>query len=386
MRKKILFLVTKSNWGGAQRYVYDLATNLPRDRFEATVASGGNGALFDMLAGAGVRAIPIPGLDRNIAFFKDITGFWYLLKIIRSERPDIVHLNSSKVGAIGAIAARIAAIAIRKKIRVVFTAHGWGVYEDRSLAARAAILLASILSSLFQDCIVVLDRADLSLARKFIPRRKLTLIPNGVAPTDAMRRDRARDFFAEKIARPVGDDTVLIGTVAELTKNKGLSYLIEAVRLLSRQTANYNLQIVIIGDGEDKAKLQEQIRSLRLEGTVSLIGAVPDARRYLAGLDIFVLPSLKEGLPYALMEAMQAGLPVIATRVGGIPDIINNGENGLLVDPKNARDLADAMVTLLASPEARAHRDLGARARQAIETRFPFSAMMEHTVSLYKKP
>src|ERR1700734_3367295 len=125
-RTKVLFLITKGTWGGAQRYVFDLATNIPRGRFEAVVAYGQKGKLAEDLTNAGVRTLQLPSLGRDVAVVSDIKSFFEILKLLRKERPDVLHLNSSKAAALGAPAARIAGV---KKI--IFTVHGWPFRENR---------------------------------------------------------------------------------------------------------------------------------------------------------------------------------------------------------------------------------------------------------------
>ena len=252
--KKILYVITKSNWGGAQRYVYDLATNLPKDQFETVVAAGrpdfsrgeprlkeadGNGPLFARLNDAGVRTISIRGLERDINPLKELQSLWNLFKIFCNERPDIIHLNSSKIGGLGAIAAKLSSLITRHSSLVVFTVHGWGFHEDRNPLARFIIFTASWLSSLFQDTIILIDRMDYTAAKKFIPHHKLVYIPNGIAKIPLPPARSARSFLSEKIRHHISPDTMIIGTIAELTKNKGLTHLIDAVNQMKLPITNY---------------------------------------------------------------------------------------------------------------------------------------------------
>ena len=384
-RKKILYIITKSNWGGAQRYVYDLAANVPKDRFEAVVAAGGNGRLFDMLKNAGVRTITIPSLERDIHIYSEWGAFWQLFKIIRKEQPDVMHLNSSKIGGLGAIASFLYKLVVcRWSLITVFTAHGWGFHEDRSWPAKAAISFISWFSALFQDRIIVLNKADFTAGEKFIPHRRIALIPNGILPIDFIARAEARALLAEKIRQPIKPDTILIGAIAELTRNKGLTYLIEAIQLLSAQRSTFNVQIILIGTGEEKENLQKQIDALKLNSDVFLAGFIPDASRYLKACDVFALPSLKEGSPYVILEAMRAGLPIAASRVGGLADLIEHEKEGLLVPPKDAKRMSEALASLITSPEKR--RAYGDAAAKKQETNFSFHAMLDHTITLYDCP
>ncbi|MBI4224864.1 MAG: glycosyltransferase family 4 protein [Candidatus Sungbacteria bacterium] len=407
-RKKILFVITKSVWGGAGKYVYDIATHLPTDRFDSAVAAGGNGLLFQKLESAGVRTIRIPELDRDIHIGKELRSFRALLDLFRHEQPDIIHLNSSKIGGLGAIAAFLSNFKIQNsKFKIVYTVHGWGFLEDRPLLWRAAAFLASWASALFQDRLILINHHDYEIARKFIPRRKLRLIFNATTETDFLPHNEARTFFSKKIKREIIPGTLLIGTIAELTKNKGLNYLIEAAKHVhchSRESGNpeptttgfpihkdlaqrdksgmTNIKVLIIGDGEERKNLEQQICDLHLEDTVFLLGFIPDAATYLSGMDIFVLPSVKEGLPYVVMEAMAAGLPVIASNVGGIPDLISHNETGMLAPSKDPKALAEAIESLSKDPQLRA--TLGTRARETVRTKFSLRAMLEKTQELYE--
>ena len=382
MKKKILFAITKSVWGGAGKYVYDLAVNLPTDRFDVAVVAGpacrqagGTGILFEKLREAGIRTISVPELARDIRIGKELRSFRALLRLFKQEQPDIIHLNSSKVGGLGALAARIEAFRLHKKIRVMFTVHGWGFLEDRPLWWRIPVFLASWASTLFQDTVILINKRDYVAAQKFIPRRKLALIPNGYVPRTSIPAGQARRFFSERLGKQISPDTVVIGTIAELTKNKGLKYLIDAINQIKFKT-------IIIGEGEERAHLEQQIHDLHLENTVLLLGFIPDAAQYLSGMDIFVLPSVKEGLPYAIIEAVAAQVPVIASNIGGIPDLISHNENGILIPPKNIVALAEAIEHLAKNKEERIA--LGKRGAHTIKTKFSLRAMLEKTQHLYE--
>lgn len=378
MKKKVIFVITKSVWGGAGKYVYDLATNLPTDCFDVAVAAGGSGSLFEKLRAAGVRTIHIPELDRDIHIGKDSRSFGTLLRLFLDEQPDIVHLNSPKVGGLGALAARIAGFWLHKKMLIIFTVHGWAFIEDRPLFWRIRIFLASWTSAFLQDKIILINSRDYAIAQRFIPHRKLCLIFNGINETNFLPREEARRFLSKRIQKPIHANTLVIGAIAELTGNKGLDYLIDAVK----HKNNTGFKVLIIGDGEERKPLEQQIGNLHLETTIFLLGFVPDAAHYLSGMDIFVLPSTKEGLPYAVMEALTVGLPIIASNVGGIPDLISHNETGILAPPKNPEALAEAIQSLIQNPQQR--MALGKRAREVVRTKFSLRAMLEQTQHLYE--
>ncbi|TSD04618.1 MAG: group 1 glycosyl transferase, partial [Parcubacteria group bacterium Greene0714_36] len=187
-RRKILFLITKSNWGGAQQYVYDIATNLPKDRFETVVAGGGNGILFAKLRDAGIKTISLSGLQRDVAILGEWRAFCEILRTLKKERPDVAHLNSSKAAALGALAVFICKILNPKPStlnpRTIFTVHGWPFLEDRSFLPRAIIFLISWITCFLCDRVILISKKDEETARRFLPRRKNIYIPHGLASLD----------------------------------------------------------------------------------------------------------------------------------------------------------------------------------------------------------
>ena len=384
-RKKILLCITKPAAGGAQKYICDIATHLPADTFETVVAAGDSGPLFDALRNKGIRTISIPGLGRDINPFNEIRAFCHLVRIFITEKPDVIHLNSSKMGAMGALAALASKLlTLNFKPRVLFTVHGWGFREDRNALQRGVIFAISWIAAFFHNHTITINSADYADARAFIPRNKISLIPLGISSPEFFSREQSRAFFSELCGTQIDDKTFLIGATAELTKNKGLPHLVDAIHNLLALAPQSKIHCVIMGEGEQREHLARQINTHNLEQHISLAGFVTDAYRYLPGLDLFALSSVKEGLPYALMEAMAAGLPVIASRVGGIPDLISHETNGLLAPAKDSHTLAAHVNDLLSSAEKR--RALGQRAKQTILTRHSLERMIEKTSHLYDQP
>ncbi len=302
--QKILFIITKSNWGGAQRYVYDLVTALPRGEFEVGVAFGQHGRLARELQQAGIAIYPILSLQRNVSLCADIYSFFELIRLFHTERPQIVHLNSSKAAGIGALAARLSGIP-----HIIFTAHGWPFWENRSILSRTLIYFFSWITALLAHKIIVVSDYDLEIAQKmpFIAR-KVTRIYNGIGPLTLGSGERIRNAFPPH--------THITGTIGELTKNKNHIALIEEAR------GNRDMYVAIVGEGELRPWLEQKIREYDLKERVKLFGFIP-AHEVLRGFDIFTLPSIKEGLPYVLIEARAAGLEIQANRVGGVGEILD---------------------------------------------------------------
>lgn len=382
MVKKILFVITKSAWGGAQRYVYDLAIHLPSKDFEPSVAVGGSGPLIENLLNASIRVISIPSLDRDISFFGDTIAFFKLISLFAREKPDIIHLNSSKIGILGALAAAfLKLISKNYKPRVMFTAHGWAWDEPRPRWQKVLIAASIKLAALFQDSIIILSHHDMATALSHaIPVQNLHAIPLGIPPAvHFLNPLDAQTMLSKKIG--VAFHRPLFGTIAELTKNKGLPYLIQALIVVKQRISRFSC--VIIGEGEDRELLSRMIEENGLSGNVFLAGFMPDASQYLKAFDFFVLPSVKEGLPYVLLETLAAHIPAVGSAVGGIPDIISHEETGLLAPPRNTRVLAEMLLRMIQSPELRTRF---ARAADKKIKAFSFEKMLADTIQCYQQP
>ena len=302
--KKILFVITKSNWGGAQRYVFDLATAL-RDDFDVRVAFGQEGLLAKKLSETHIQTFPIEALQRDVSISNDVKSFFELLRLFRIEKPDVVHLNSSKAAGIGALAARFAGVP-----QIIFTAHGWPFWEQRNSVSRGLIYIFSWLTALLSHTIIVVSDYDLKVAQKMpLVGHKTVRIYNGIDLNFPLgSADVVRHSFPKGVH--------ITGTIGELNKNKNQIALIEQAKNDS------NMYVAIVGDGENRLYLKKKIEEYNLSARVKLFGFMP-ASEVLRGFDVFALPSFKEGLPYVLLEAKAAGLPIVATRVGGVGEILD---------------------------------------------------------------
>jgi glycosyltransferase involved in cell wall biosynthesis len=371
-RAKIMYIITKGNFGGAQRYVFDLATSLPTEDYDVSVAFGSPGLLQEKLSAANVRTILLKSLQRDINIVADIKTFFELIFLFRKERPDIVHLNSSKIGGIGSLAARIAGV---KKI--IFTGHGWAWNEDRNIISKTAITLAHLFTIYFSHTtIAVCAHVARQISHAPWTKNKLVVIHNGVRPFQLIDGFEARQKLAHHVTH-----TTWVGTYAELHHNKGLDILITAFAEIAAQFPNVGL--VIAGTGEKHAELQDQIASFNLTDRIHLVGYVRDVAMLGKAFDIFVLPSRTEAFPYALLEAGYASLPVIATTVGGIPEVIFSSYNGLLIHKNNHHDLSVALTMLLNDPNLQ--KTFGTHLNQDVHKHFMSEHMVAHTRALYEK-
>ncbi len=376
--QKVLFVITKSYFGGAQRYVFDLASALKNKGWDVSVALGGEGVLKSKLEALHIRTIPIPSLERDVHPIKDLKTFFALLSLIRKERPDVLHVNSAKAGGLGALAGRLAGTQ-----KIIFTMHGFAFNEDRGLLSKKLIAFFTWLTVFLSHKSIAVSHTLEKDVPAFL-KNKIAIIRNGVRPIDFKSRMDAREFLIQKrpeLAAKNIPDTFWIGTIAELHPIKGLPYAIDAIKILAEK--NPNICYVIISGGEMRDTLESRVKSLGLAKNVFLTGFIEDASKYLKAFDIFLLPSLSEGLGYVLLEAGLATLPVVATNVGGIPEIITNDANGTLILPKNPRQIADALsIYMNDSMKRDQHAN---NLLETVRSNFSSDRMIAETIDLYEK-
>jgi glycosyltransferase involved in cell wall biosynthesis len=290
VRKKILIVITKgSPFGGAQRYVYDLATHLPADRFEAIVACGEGNSLIEKLNGVNIRTIQIPSLVREINIKKDWKAYKELRQVIKTEKPDVVHLNSSKAGFIGAFAS------LNTTTKTIFTAHNWGFNDkDRSTISRFVYYVAHYFTLLACDHVIsVSQRTSHDIDWLPLVKDKIKVIYNGVGKLPFLTKKEAREFFG------VDSKKTLLYSLSELHKNKGIDLAIRAIKLLPEDKKG-EVVYCIAGTGEESENLEKLIFELGVEENVRLMGFVEQGFRYLPGADAFLMPSRTEAFPYSL--------------------------------------------------------------------------------------
>lgn len=310
--KKVLYVITKSNWGGAQTYAYTLPIAVAALGADVAVAFGGTGVagaptgrLAERLTERGIRTIFIPSFARDLSPLLEFKALFELVRIIRAERPEVLHLNSSKAGGLGSLAGRIARVP-----HIVFTAHGWPFTEKRNVMWRLFAYLGSWATALLSHAVIVVSKRDLHLGMRLpFCAHNMHLIYNGI--------DLHMTFGSGAVIRnafPPG--ARITGTVGELTHNKNQIALVEMAQ------DDPDAYIAIVGEGEERLSIERRIKELAIEDRVKLFGFMP-AAEVLKGFDVFALPSLKEGLPYVLLEARVAGLPIVANRVGGVGEILD---------------------------------------------------------------
>jgi glycosyltransferase involved in cell wall biosynthesis len=366
---KILYLITKGNWGGAQRYVYELATHLPPGQMPLVVMGTGD-VLERKLAARGIRTLRIPTLQRNINPVRDLRAFFEIMRVIRTERPRVIHLNSAKAGGLGALAGRIAGVP-----RIVFTAHGWSFNEPRPPLQKIFIAALQWLTVLLAHVTIGVSlHVAAQMSRLPFTKRKIVVIPHGRAPFAILPRhaSHARLFRTPETPRRI------IGTIAELRRNKGIDLLL----LASAPLLSPNVHLLIVGEGDEREELAHYAHHLGIEQFVTFTGAVDEAADHLSAFDIFVLPSRTESFGYVILEAAHAKLPVIASRVGGIPELIRHEETGLLFPARDTEQLSELLKMLL--DDSKKRKTLGEALHRSLQQHLSITEMLARTYALYR--
>lgn len=375
-KKKVLYVITKSNWGGAQRYVYDLATTLNKSQFEVVVALGGEGVLLDMLENAGIQVIQLTQMQNKLSFTQARLATAELRTVIKTVAPDILHLNSSTAGLIGAVASYSTRVP-----QVFFTAHGWAFNEDRPYWQRFVLKCFHYATVMLTDRTIAVSCAIVHQMNWLGATRKMKVINPGRTIGVTYDREEARDSLIHfcPALLPYRHDRWIV-CLAELHPIKRHLVLMNAFRQLPE--TDTPTRLIIIGEGVERANIETYITTHYLEDKVVVTGSITEAARFLKAFDLFVLASKSESYGYVLHEAGLAGVPVIATNVGGIPDSITDGKTGLLVPPDDATALRTAMTTLLQNPSlANSYRDA---LKQAMQER-TIQKMATQTASLYNE-
>lgn len=361
-RVRVLHVITSLTVGGAERLVISAACRLAPDRFEHAIcclAEPGALAVEAVAAGVPVHTVgAFPGLSDPVAFLR-------LRRIIRNIAPTIVHTHLQSANLYGRIAARLAGVPL-----VIATEHN--VYAHKP---RRYILAERYLARRTDVLIAVSVNVQQFLSRQLaLPSSAIRVVYNGVAPAVA-----AADAIADvKQRMPSGAPVVAV--VASLTKKKGHAVLLRALAALRQK--GVPVTAVLAGDGPERARLEAMARALGVDESIRFLGTAP-AAAVLAVADLFVLPSLVEGLPLALLEAMLAAKAVVATAVGGVPEVIQPDVNGVLVAAGDDSALADAIARLIASPDLRAR--LGAQASATVSGRFTEAAYLASLDDVYTR-
>lgn len=368
----ILYVITQGNWGGAQRYVLDLATSL-LPKLPVIMAVGepkGSQELIEKSQAASIPTYQFQHLVRRISPWHDLAAIFELKTAYQTLKPQVVHLNSSKAGIIGSLAALL--ISAKKRPVLVYTAHGWVFKEPLPWLIKQVYFYLEKWTARIKNTIIVTSPEEALVASHElkIPQNKISYISLGLTAPEFLNPKQARTRILEKNQKInpgtlVSQNAPWYVTIANSYATKGLDVLLQAIKKTEKPG-----EFFIIGDGPKQQALLNQTKQLQLH-TVHFLGPIPNAATLLKAFDGFILPSRKEGVPYVLYEALSAGLPIIATRVGGIPSIAQKYPTITLVNPEHSIELAQALQNFPIKKELAVLPTL--------------SEMSEKTLSVYQK-
>lgn len=378
-RVKVAHVVTRLDLGGAQQNTLYTWSHLDAARYDALLVCGLGGQL-DEAAIAASSKFPerrlrlLPSLVRQVSPGHDLLALLQLVNLFLAEKPDVVHTHSSKAGILGRLAARLAGVPV-----VVHTYHGFGFNDYQPYLVKRLYVALERLCCRFSQAIVFVSKANEDYARRHAlgdPAR-YHLIRSGVKLSELPAR--IEDRGKRKAALGLGFHKPLVLSIGNLKPQKNpADFVAMAQRVCARHPET---EFVFVGDGPLRQRLEFQIIAHGLANRVKLAGWRRDTAELLALADVFVMTSLWEGLPRALVEALKSGVPAVCYAADGVVDVLEDGANGYVVAPRDVNALADRVCSLLEDDAKR--RELGRRAAASIGPEFDIDLMVRAQERLY---
>jgi glycosyltransferase involved in cell wall biosynthesis len=366
---RVLLLITHLEPGGAQETVLLLADGLRRRGLDVTVGAHPSGSLQPRLQETGVPVVPIPHLVRPVSPGSDIRAYREIAAMIRDRGFHVVHTHSSKAGVLGRLAAR------RARVRaIVHTSHGLPVNPDMSTGERALLLSAERTGARASDRIVAVSEATAHelVALRLARPAQIAIIPSGI-DLDRFRNVPRRDEARRSLGLPT--EGPVVGWVGRFFPQKRPDLVLRiAERVLETLP---EASFLMVGDGPGVADAVDSARGSRIH----VVGYRQDIETAYAAMDVFLLASAWEGLPRTVLEAGAAGVPVVATDVSGISEVVRDGETGRLAAADDWPALAESVIELLRDEEERA--TAGKAIREVVGTRYSAARTVEATAGLY---
>jgi glycosyltransferase involved in cell wall biosynthesis len=347
-------------WRGGQRQALLLARELERKGYDSIFCVQPKSPLHQKAASSGVRVFPL-----KIRSELDLLAVFRLSLAMKAKKCVLVHSHDAHAAAIGLMAASFARVPVRVISRRVdfplkknfLSRLKYGERTDRIIAISKGVKKV--------------------LVKSGVNSRTIDVIPSGIDFTP-YEEAAASNFLREELS--LSPEDFLVGIVAHLSDHKGHKYLIDAARLLKEKDPR--IKVIIVGEGPLRMELTKQVSSSHLENVVFFLGFREDIPKVLNSLDLFVLSSRQEGMGSSLLDAMACKLPIVATKVGGIPEVVTHGKTGLLVAPKNARALARAILSLYSDRDLASQ--LGQKGYEAVHEKFSAQAMADKIIHVYE--
>jgi glycosyltransferase involved in cell wall biosynthesis len=357
-RKRLMYIITRAEHGGAQSHVLDLVRGFRND-YDISVAVGEEGFLSEACRAESIPVHLIPHLEREIRPWSDTRAFFETLRLIRRERPDLIHTHTWKAGFLGRMAARYCGIPS------IYTVHMWHFGPELPPAWQFFGPGLERAASRWSERTITVSRSACDVGRRYriAAPSSMVAIHNGIG--DSPER-----------VRPDENPVPVVVMVARFTSFKDHETIVRAFAEL-----DIPAHLQLVGDGPTRAATERLVDRLNIRDRVEFPGDRNDVTQLLCRADVFVLASRLDNLPISILEAMRAGLPVIASDVGGISELVVHGETGLLVPPFSVAPMARALTDLLVNKGKRLR--LGRSGRARYEMRFSLDHMIERTRAVY---
>jgi glycosyltransferase involved in cell wall biosynthesis len=379
---RVLRVIARLNMGGPAIHVASLAARLETRGYHTTLVAGslarGEDSMAFMAERLGVTVVSVPEIQREISLLHDARSVFRIAELIRTERPHILHTHTAKAGAIARAAALLAGRA--RPPAVVHTFHGHvlkGYFDpgrtavfrqvERTLAQASDVLVA--VSPEVRDELVELGVA---------PYEKFTVIRLGIPLEERLGDATANSDYRHAYGIP--DTAFVVGWVGRMTGVKDTSAVLEIVR--ATRERGVNAVLCMVGDGPDRGRLEQLAHDLGIARACYFVGYQEDVAGYYRLFDAFVLPSVNEGTPVSAIESLASGTPVVANRVGGVPDVVRDGVDGFLVEAGDVEGAATGLATLAGSAGLR--KKMGESGRTRVLERYSVSRLVDDVDRLYR--
>ncbi|MCC6801520.1 MAG: glycosyltransferase family 4 protein [Anaerolineae bacterium] len=374
---RVLRIIARLNVGGPAIHVTLLTEKLAAPDYASTLVCGnigvGEGDMIYYAHAHGVQPLIMPELGRSLHPVHDLTTIWRLYRLIRRLKPDIVHTHTAKAGFVGRVAAWLAGVPV-----IVHTFHGHVFQGYFSPSMTRVFINLERMTARMSDTVITLTeglRRELAEQYRIAPASHITVLPLGLDLAPFAAAPRKNGAFRRQYGLPA--DAPLIGIVGRLVPVKNHRLFMEAAANV--RALRPDARFVIVGDGELRDEIEAQVAALGLTDAVTFTGWMQDVAPVYTDLDVNVISSLNEGTPVSVIEALAAGCPVVATAVGGLPDLLDGGALGALVPSGDADALAAALLTALD------HQPDGTQARRLVLDRYGIDRLVHDLDSLYRE-
>lgn len=375
-------MIARLNMGGPALHVAYLSAGLAERGYETTLVAGslarGEGSMAYVAEELGVRVVKLDALSREISPLRDAASVLRLARLIREQRPQILHTHTAKAGTVGRLAALLAGDA-RPPI-VVHTFHGHVLHGYFGpLKSRAFRLLERLLARVTTRLIAVSPQVrDDLVSLGVAPAEKFTVVRLGVELGERVRTEVAGGEARARLG--IAPDRFVVGWVGRMTGVKRTDDVLESLARLRER--GVDAVLLMVGDGPDRDAVERRASLLGIVRHCYFLGYQEDVSGWYQAFDAMILPSANEGTPVVVIEALAAGCPVVATSVGGVPDVVQEGVDGFLVPAGDVEQLAERLARLAGDPELRSR--MGEAGRESIPARYAVERLVGDVDELYR--